>query len=98
MDIQSYMTSVGRQARSASRLVAKSDTATRNKALMLIATAIDRDVERLLDANARDLAVAREKKLEWIEGGGHIITVDYGRDKVFEEVANWIAAQSSSKC
>jgi carboxylesterase len=38
----------------------------------------------------------REKKLEWIEGGGHIITVDYGRDKVFEEVANWIAMQSSS--
>jgi len=49
--------------------------------------------ERALDALA-----SREKKLEWIEGGGHIITVDYGRDKVFEEVANWIAAQSSSKC
>lgn len=33
---------------------------------------------------------ASKKKLEWVEGGGHIITVDYGRDKVFGEVANWI--------
>jgi len=33
---------------------------------------------------------AREKKLQWIEGGGHIITVDYGRDKVFDEVTRWI--------
>ena len=32
----------------------------------------------------------REKRLEWIEGGGHIITVDYGRDKVFDEVTRWI--------
>ena len=32
---------------------------------------------------------AREKKLEWVEGG-HIVTVDYGRDKVFEEVKTWI--------
>jgi carboxylesterase len=34
---------------------------------------------------------AKEKKLVWVEGGGHIITVDYGREKVFDEVTNWIA-------
>lgn len=34
---------------------------------------------------------AKEKKLQWVEGGGHIITVDYGRDKVFEEVTSWIS-------
>lgn len=33
---------------------------------------------------------ARKKKLEWMEGGGHIITVDYGREKVFDEVTNWL--------
>lgn len=33
---------------------------------------------------------SRRKKLEWVEGGGHIITVDYGRDKVFDEVTKWI--------
>ena len=36
---------------------------------------------------------AKEKKLEWVEGG-HIITVDYGRDKVFEEVRSWITAHA----
>ena len=35
---------------------------------------------------------AKEKRLEWIEGGGHIITVDYGRDKVFDEVTSWITS------
>jgi glutamate-5-semialdehyde dehydrogenase len=64
MDIQSYMTGVGRQARAASRLVAKADTATKNRALTLTAEAIERDAERLLAANARDLAAAREKKLD----------------------------------
>ena len=64
MDIQSYMTRVGKQARAASRLVAKSDTATRNKALALAATAIERDAERLLAANALDLEAARAKQLE----------------------------------
>lgn len=64
MDIQSYMTGVGRQARAASRLVAKADAATKNRALTLTAEAIERDAERLLAANARDLAAAREKKLD----------------------------------
>ena len=39
---------------------------------------------------------AREKKLEWIEGGGHIITVDYGRDKVFNEVTKWV--KTNAEC
>ena len=64
MDIQSYMTGVGRQARAASRLVAKADTATKNRALTLIAEAVERAVQRLLDANAEDLAAARAKNLE----------------------------------
>jgi glutamate-5-semialdehyde dehydrogenase len=64
MDIQSYMAGIGKQARAASRLVAKADTATKNKALTLTAQAIERDVKRLLAANAEDLAAARAKKLE----------------------------------
>jgi Esterase/lipase len=31
-----------------------------------------------------------EKKLVWMEDTGHIITVDYGREKVFEEVRSWL--------
>jgi len=64
MDIQSYMVTVGRQARAASRLVAKADTATKNRALTLTAEAIERDVARLLAANALDLDAARAKKLD----------------------------------
>jgi len=64
MDIQSYMVTVGKQARAASRLVAKADTATKNRALTLTAEAIERDVARLLTANALDLDAARAKKLD----------------------------------
>jgi len=64
MDIQSYMLGVGRQARAAARLVARADTATKNRALTLTAQAIERDVKRLLDANAMDLKAARAKKLD----------------------------------
>lgn len=64
MDIQSYMVGVGKQARAASRLVARADTATKNKALTLTAQAIVRDARRLLDANAKDLDAARNAKLD----------------------------------
>jgi carboxylesterase len=33
---------------------------------------------------------AREKKLVWTEGAGHVITVDYGRERVYSEVLNWL--------
>ena len=35
-----------------------------------------------------------EKKLVWTEGAGHIITVDYGRDRVFGEVERWLNAHT----
>ena len=63
MDIQSYMVDVGKQARAASRLVARADTATKNRALTLAAHAIVRDARRLLDANAKDLDAARNARL-----------------------------------
>lgn len=64
MDIQSYMVGIGKEARAASRLMARADTATKNKALGLIADAIGRESTRLLIANARDLEAARAKGLE----------------------------------
>lgn len=33
-----------------------------------------------------------EKELIWTEGAGHIITVDYGRERVFSEVERWLGA------
>ncbi|MBI3936275.1 MAG: gamma-glutamyl-phosphate reductase, partial [Betaproteobacteria bacterium] len=64
MDVQSYMHTVGRQARAASRVIARADTAAKDRALAAAAEAIERDARRLLDANARDLDAARRQKLD----------------------------------
>jgi glutamate-5-semialdehyde dehydrogenase len=63
MDIQSYMHSVGREARKASRAMARAQTAAKDQALLAMASAIERAVARLLDANQRDLNAARAKGL-----------------------------------
>ncbi|MDH5479446.1 MAG: glutamate-5-semialdehyde dehydrogenase [Nitrosomonas sp.] len=63
-EIKSYMQSVGLEARAASRLVAKANTATKNQALIAMANALKRDEQKLLAANAKDLENAQEKGLE----------------------------------
>ena len=64
MDIKAYMQTVGQQARAASRLMAKADTHAKNKALTAMASAIQRDAAKLIEANAKDLAEAREAGLD----------------------------------
>jgi glutamate-5-semialdehyde dehydrogenase len=64
MDIQQQMQTIGRQAREASRAIARADTNTKNAALKAIAAAIRRDAATLLAANAEDLAAARAAGLE----------------------------------
>ena len=39
---------------------------------------------------------AADKKLVWTTGAGHIITVDYGRERVFSEVERWLAEHRAS--
>jgi glutamate-5-semialdehyde dehydrogenase len=63
MEIKQYMEQVGRQARAASRAMARADSATRNRALSLIAEAIERDCALLRAANALDLEAARANGL-----------------------------------
>ncbi|HYH43774.1 MAG TPA: glutamate-5-semialdehyde dehydrogenase, partial [Burkholderiales bacterium] len=64
MDVQTYMHGVGRAARAASRAVAKADTRTKNRALTVIAEAIERTSAALLTANARDLDAARKAGID----------------------------------
>jgi glutamate-5-semialdehyde dehydrogenase len=64
MDIQTYMHSVGRSARAASREMAKADTGKKNSALVAIAKAIRRDADRLLAANAKDMQSAQSNGLD----------------------------------
>jgi len=63
MDIQSYMHGVGREARKASRALAKAETVAKDRALLAIAAAIERDTQLLLEANRKDLDAARAKGL-----------------------------------
>ena len=64
MDIQNYMQQLGRQARLASRAIARADSAAKNTALRAIAAAIRRESSALLAANSEDLAAARAAGLE----------------------------------
>ena len=64
MDVQTYMVSVGRQARAAARQIARADTGAKNRALEAMADAIVRAAPDLLAANARDLEAVKEGKLD----------------------------------
>ncbi len=64
MDVQSYMQSVGKAARVASRAMARADTNAKNHALATMAEAIERDAAKLLAANAEDVAAAGKAGLE----------------------------------
>ncbi|UGQ45943.1 glutamate-5-semialdehyde dehydrogenase [Massilia endophytica] len=62
-DVAQYMQELGRRARAASRAMARADSATRNRALLLIAEAIERDAALLRAANQQDLDAARASGL-----------------------------------
>ena len=64
MDIEQYMQTVGRNAREASRLIARADSHAKNSALRAIAAAIRRESDALVAANQDDLAAARTAGLE----------------------------------
>ncbi len=63
-DIKRYMESVGQQARAASRIMAQAGTATKNRALENIATAILLNGAKLIAENARDIAAAKANGLD----------------------------------
>ncbi len=64
MDIQSYMYGIGRDARTASRALARAETSAKDLALETIAAAIERNCATLLQANAKDVEAATAKGLD----------------------------------
>ena len=64
LDIDSYMTTLGQQARAAARVTARATTAQKNAALLAMAESIQRHRGQLELANRRDLAAGREKGLD----------------------------------
>ena len=63
-DIDSYMNTLGVQARAASRVMARATTAQKNAALLAMVDAIEAARSNLLAANAADLTAARGKGLD----------------------------------
>jgi glutamate-5-semialdehyde dehydrogenase len=63
-DIKRYMRELGEQARAAARVLARADSAAKDRALAAAAAALRRDAALLLKANAGDMAEARASGLE----------------------------------
>jgi glutamate-5-semialdehyde dehydrogenase len=63
-ELDAYMTRVGRQARAASRQMARAATGAKNAALCAAAQALTEQEAALLAANARDVEAARAKGLD----------------------------------
>ncbi len=64
MDIKAYMQSLGVSARAAGRVMARSDSGVKNKALSAIAEALDEDRALLATANGRDMDNGRSNDLD----------------------------------
>jgi len=60
-DVAAYMRGVGEAARAASRVLARADSAAKNRALSAMAAAIRRDASKLMAANAEDVRAARDR-------------------------------------
>lgn len=59
---------------------------------LLIQSKEDPRISPSIAKRAFELLGAADKRLVLTEGAGHIITVDYGRERVFREVSDWLAA------
>ncbi len=64
MNIKEYMQDIGKRARAASRIMAKTDTDTKNNALLKIADLIIESQAKLLETNALDLAAGNANGLD----------------------------------
>ena len=64
MNIKDYMIEVGRRARAASRILAKTSTGPKNAALLAMADALQQSQAALLQANGQDLEAGRAQGLD----------------------------------
>ena len=64
MNIKDYMIEVGRRARAASRILAKTSTGPKNAALLAMADALRQSQAALLKANGQDLEAGRAQGLD----------------------------------
>ena len=59
---------------------------------LIVQSRIDNRIMPEVALRSLDAVGAAEKRLEWVTGAGHVITVDYGRDQVAAMTAQWLDA------
>ncbi len=64
MDIKHYMQTLGQQARTAGRVLSRTESGKKNLALLNIAEVITRNCDALIAENQKDLATAKENGLD----------------------------------
>lgn len=57
----------------------------------------DNRIPAALTTRAFELIAAADKQMVWTEGAGHVITVDYGRERVFELTERWLSSHCGEK-
>jgi carboxylesterase len=57
---------------------------------LVIQSREDNRISQRRAAAAFDLVGARTKEMLWVEGAGHVITVDYGYERVFDATSQWL--------
>ena len=63
-DVKTYMREVGRRARTAARVLAAASTAAKDAALLAMAAELERNLDKLLAANKKDLDAGRNAGLD----------------------------------
>lgn len=58
---------------------------------LMIQSREDNRVSPSAAQRAFDRIGTRDKELVWLSGAGHVITVDYGREQIFQRVADFLA-------
>lgn len=97
-DVQAAARSLGRGVTTAAALRAFATAADRaDEALprisaptLVVQSRADNRIPPSAAQRGFDRIGARDKSMVWIDGAGHVVTVDFGKDQVFALTANWL--------
>ena len=62
---------------------------------LIVQSRTDNRIQPVVAENAFKRLGARDKRLEWVSGAAHVITVDYGREHVNALVGEWMTRHAS---
>ena len=84
-----------RLLRQLQRIVSRADAALPAIAVptLVIHSRGDNRIDPEAAAGSFDRIGTRDKRIEWTEGGGHVITVDVGRERVLQLTGEWLLAR-----